>query len=98
MPVYRRYLGVLIETSMPTGRTGAAHRHHGTGGGLAFVVPLTYFIFIILSTLRLDFWLSTFTGFVAAAELLAMAMFYQPVGSTDRRLISIFIRYEAWWC
>ena len=34
-------------------------------------MPLTYFIFIILSTLRLDFWLSTFTGFVAAAELFA---------------------------
>jgi adenylate cyclase len=50
---------------------------------LGFVAPLTYFIFIILSTLRLDFWLSTFTGFVAAAELFGMAMFYHPVGSTD---------------
>jgi adenylate cyclase len=46
-------------------------------------VPLTYFIFIILSTLRLDFWLSTFTGFVAAAELFGMAMFYDPAGGTD---------------
>ena len=50
---------------------------------LGFVVPLTYFIFIILSTLRLDFWLSTFTGFVAAAELFCMAMFYHRAGSTD---------------
>ena len=41
----------------------------GPAQALAFVVPLAYFIFIILSTLRLDFWLSTFTGFVAAAEL-----------------------------
>ena len=62
------------------------------------MVPLTYFIFIILSTLRLDFWLSTFTGFVAAAELFAMAMFYQPGGSTDRRPISIITRYAASWC
>ena len=31
LPVYRRYLGVLIETSMPT-CTGAAHRKHGAGG------------------------------------------------------------------
>jgi adenylate cyclase len=46
-------------------------------------VPFTYFIFIILSTLRLDFWLSTFTGFVAAAELFGMAMFYRPLGATD---------------
>src|SRR6266513_1557556 len=57
----------------------AAYRDHGLG----FVVPLAYFIFIILSTLRLDFWLSTFTGFVAAAELLAMAMFYHSPGNAD---------------
>jgi adenylate cyclase len=50
---------------------------------LGFVAPLIYFIFIILSTLRLDFWLSSFTGFVAAAELFGMAMFYEPAGSTD---------------
>ena len=37
---------------------------------LGFVAPLVYFIFIILSTLRLDFWLSTFTGAVGAVELL----------------------------
>jgi adenylate cyclase len=47
------------------------------------VAPFTYFIFIILSTLRLDFWLSTFTGFVAAVGLFCMAMFYIPAGSTD---------------
>src|SRR2546430_16658909 len=50
---------------------------------LDLAAPLAYFIFIILSTLRLDFWLSTFTGFVAAAELFAMAMFYHPAGNTD---------------
>lgn len=83
LPVYRRYLGVLIETSMPTAVLALHIDIMGPATALAFVVPLTYFIFIILSTLRLDFWLSTFTGFVAAAELLAMAMFYQPVGSTD---------------
>ena len=83
LPVYRRYLGVLIETSMPTVVLALHIDTMGPVMALGFVVPLTYFIFIILSTLRLDFWLSTFTGFVAAAELLAMAMFYQPVGSTD---------------
>lgn len=50
----------------------------GPAQALAFVVPLAYFIFIILSTLRLDFWLSAFTGLVAAAELFAMAMLYRP--------------------
>ena len=65
--------------SMPTVALCAADRQRwARRRRSAFVVPLTYFIFIILSTLRLDFWLSTFTGFVAAAELFAMAMFYRP--------------------
>ena len=71
MPVFRRYLGALIETSMPTFALALHIENMGPVQALGFVVPLTYFIFIILSTLRLDFWLSTFTGFVAAAELFA---------------------------
>src|SRR5882724_2822525 len=83
LPVYRRYLGTLIETSMPTLALALHIDSMGSVEALGFVVPLTYFIFIILSTLRLDFWLSTFTGFVAAAELFCMAMFYHRAGSTE---------------
>jgi adenylate cyclase len=83
LPVYRRYLGALIETSMPTLALAMHIDSMGPVEALGFVVPLTYFIFIILSTLRLDFWLSTFTGFVAAAELFYMAMFYHRAGSID---------------
>jgi len=83
LPVYRRYIGALVETSMPTFALGMHINSMGPVEALGFAVPLTYFIFVILSTLRLDFWLSTFTGFVAAAELLAMAMFYHRAGSTD---------------
>src|SRR6266702_549641 len=83
VPIYRRYLGALVETSMPTFALALHIDSMGAVEALGFVVPLSYFIFIILSTLRLDFWLSTFTGFVAAAELLGMAMFYHRVGSTD---------------
>jgi adenylate cyclase len=83
LPVFRRYLGALIETSMPTFALALHIDSMGSVEALGFVVPLTYFIFIILSTLRLDFWLSTFTGFVAAAELFGMAMFYHPLGSRD---------------
>jgi adenylate cyclase len=83
MPMFRRYLGALIETSGPTLALALEIDSMGTVEALGFAAPLVYFIFIILSTLRLDFWLSTFTGFVAAAELLCMAMFYHPVGSTD---------------
>jgi len=45
-------------------------------------VPLIYFIFVILSTLRLDFWLSTFTGVVAAAELFVVALIYDPASGS----------------
>ena len=78
VPYARRYLGALIETSLPTVALYLQMGAMGPTQALGFVAPLVYFIFIILSTLRLDFWLSTFTGFVAAAELFAMAMFYHP--------------------
>jgi adenylate cyclase len=52
----------------------------GPAEALGYTAPLGYFLFIVLSTLRLDFWLSVFTGFVAAAELFAMAMLYRPAG------------------
>ena len=62
-------IGALIETSLPTIVLALQIDSMGPVQALGFVMPLVYFIFIILSTLRLDFWLSTFTGFVAAAEL-----------------------------
>ena len=66
------------------GRAGAAYQQYGSGGRRwASWRRSLYFIFIILSTLRLDFWLSTFTGFVAAAELFYMAMFYHPAVGVD---------------
>src|SRR6202795_1302646 len=83
VPVLRRYLGTLIETSMPTIVLALHIDSMGRVEALGFVVPFIYFIFIILSTLRLDFWLSTFTGFVAAAQLFYMPMFYQTAGSTE---------------
>jgi hypothetical protein len=83
VPLFWRYLGALIETSMPTIALALHIDSMGRIEALGFVVPFTYFIFIILSTLRQDFWLSTFTGFVAAAELFYMAMFYQAAGGTE---------------
>jgi adenylate cyclase len=78
LPVIRRYIGTLIETSLPTVILILQIRSMGASQALGFAVPLIYFIFVILSTLRLDFWLSTFTGLVAAAELLAVALIYDP--------------------
>ena len=62
LPVFRRYIGAFVETSMPTVALAMHIDNMGSMEALGFVVPLIYFIFIILSTLRLDFWLSSFTG------------------------------------
>jgi adenylate cyclase len=82
IPRVRRYLGACIETSMPTIVLALQIDSMGSQEALGFVGPFVYFIFIILSTLRLDFWLSTFTGFVAAAQLFWMAMFYRPAAES----------------
>ncbi|MGY3607159.1 MULTISPECIES: adenylate/guanylate cyclase domain-containing protein [unclassified Bradyrhizobium] len=78
LPVVRRYIGALIETSLPTVALALHIDSMGSVAALGFAAPFLYFIFIILSTLRLDFWLSTFTGFVAAAQLFCLAMFFHP--------------------
>jgi adenylate cyclase len=83
VPHARRYLGALIETSLPTAGLYLHINGMGPAQALGFAGPLIYFIFIILSTLRLDFWLSSFTGLVASAELLGMAMFYHPAQFAD---------------
>src|SRR5215468_2534391 len=88
IPPIRRYIGVLIETSLPT--VGIAIQMHRIGPleALGFMLPLTYFLFIVLSTLRLDFWLSAFTGLVAAAGLAGLALFHpdMPTGSDQPML------------
>jgi adenylate cyclase len=83
LPVIRRYIGAFIETSMPTVALALHINSMGSVAALGFVTPMTYFIFIILSTLRLDFWLSTFTGAVAAVQLFYMAVFYQPASGGE---------------
>jgi adenylate cyclase len=83
VPVIRRYVGAFIETSLPTVVLMMQVEAMGPARALGFVTPLAYFIFIILSTLRLNFWLSAFTGLVAATELFIVAMYYHPAVNPD---------------
>ncbi|MEW6640100.1 MAG: adenylate/guanylate cyclase domain-containing protein [Pseudomonadota bacterium] len=83
VPILRRYFSALIETSLPTVALALHIDNMGSVQALGFVTPFAYFIFIILSTLRLDFWLSTFTGAVAAVGLFAMAAWYHPDSPPD---------------
>ncbi len=79
VPRARRYLGALIETSLPSAVIVLHMNNMGPVPAFGFVGPLLYFVFIILSTLRLEFWLSAFTGFVAAVELLGLGLLHPAV-------------------
>src|SRR6516162_4628805 len=76
----RRYGYAFVETSLPT----LVILYYATilGPVQALLMPssFVYFVFILLSTLRLDFALCAFTGLVAAAEYAAVALFW---GSAD---------------
>jgi adenylate cyclase len=80
----RRYGYAFIETSLPT----LVILYYATviGPVEALLMPsaFVYFIFILLSTLRLDFALSSFTGLVAAAEYAAVLVFWDAF-SVDGR-------------
>ena len=93
VPQLRRYIGALVETSLPSVVIATHMSNMGAAQALAFVGPLLYFIFIILSTLRLDFWLSAFTGFVAGAELLGLALLHPTTqtAASDPTLAAPFV-------
>jgi adenylate cyclase len=73
-PVLGRYMNALVETSFPTVLLYLLVGYLSAPVIIFGAWPaLLYFLFIILSTLRLDFALSAFTGAVAAVELFALA-------------------------
>lgn len=78
-PAFARYANAVIETSLPTVLLGVIN--HFTNPEIAFAAwpPLLYFIFILASTLRLNFALPMFTGFVAAAEYVGLAFYLLPI-------------------
>lgn len=82
MPVPARFANALIETSLPTVIMWEINRF--AGGPVAFNSwpSLLYFIFIAASTLRLDFVLPMFTGVVAAAGYMGLAVAVLPLSST----------------
>jgi adenylate cyclase len=86
VPALRRYIGAFIETSLPSVVLIMQIDSMGADKALSFVMPFAYFIFVISSTLRLDFWLSAFTGVVAAAELFAIAMHFRPFDGVEPEL------------
>ena len=72
-PVFGRYVNAFVETSFPTVLLFLLADYLSAPVIFEAWPALLYFLLIILSTLRLDFGLSAFTGAVAAVELFALA-------------------------
>jgi adenylate cyclase len=80
-PVLGRYVNALVETSFPTVLLYLLAGYLSEPNFLFGTWPaLLYYLFIILSTLRLDFALSAFTGAVAAVEVFTLAFFTLHLG------------------
>jgi adenylate cyclase len=78
-PRIGRFANALIETSLPSVIIFELSHHMEMATVLGYWPPMLYFVFILLSTLRLDFWLSVWTGAVAAVQLLALAAWLLPI-------------------
>jgi len=81
MPTVARFANAAIETSLPT--VILWHMSELTGPTAAFGAwpVLLYFVFIVASTLRLDFALPVFTGAVAAVSYLGLACWVLSPGA-----------------
>jgi len=72
VPGALRYLNAFVETSVPSIMIVLVSRETNPVYVLQSAAGFLYGVFIVLSTLRLDFRLSVFTGLVAAAEYVAL--------------------------
>jgi adenylate cyclase len=90
-PVWGRYMNALVETSFPTVLLYLLAGYLSEPNFLFGTWPaLLYYLFIILSTLRLNFALSAFTGAVAAIEVFTLAFFTLHLGwQADEPRLSI---------
>ncbi len=79
-PVLGRYVNAFVETSFPTVVVYLLAGYLSPPIVFGAWPALLYFLFIILSTLRLSFALSAFTGAVAAVELFALASIILHLG------------------
>lgn len=75
-----RYLNSFVEGSIPTVLIIAVAGETNPVYVLQSAATFLYAVFIVLSTLRLDPRLSSFTGAVAAGEYLALNLYYQGRG------------------
>ena len=78
-PRVARFANALIETSLPAVIIITLSHYMDPVLVFSYWPPLLYFIFILLSTLRLDFWLSVWTGTVASLQQMALVLWLVPL-------------------
>ena len=78
-----RYRNALIETSLPTLFLVLSIAVNSPPELYIIPVAWLFFVFILLSTLHLDFWLCAFTGLVAGVEYAWLSMLYLSVPRVD---------------
>jgi adenylate cyclase len=81
VPGALRYLNAFVETSVPSILILLVSREINPVYVLQSAAGLLYGVFIVLSTLRLDFRLSVFTGLVAAVEYVVLSRAYLGAGA-----------------
>jgi adenylate cyclase len=74
-PLPLRYVNAGLETTLPTLAILLLAQRIEPIYALVSVASYGYFLFIVLATLRLEFWLCVFTGGVAAVEYVALAWY-----------------------
>jgi adenylate cyclase len=77
-----RFVNATIETSLPTALLWVISRHWSPDVAFGSWPSLLYFVFIVASTLRLDFALPVFTGAVAATGYTAVVAIALPLSAT----------------
>jgi adenylate cyclase len=84
-PQPARFANAFVETSLPGVIIYVLAQYMEPHLVFGFWPPMLYFVFIVLSTLRLDFWLSLWTGTVAAIQQFALALYLLPLSMTGER-------------
>jgi adenylate cyclase len=79
MPRAARFANAAIETSLPTVILWVMIEYASPAVAFGTWPSLLYFVFIVASTLRLDFWLAAFTGAMAAIGYLGLVYAVLPV-------------------
>jgi adenylate cyclase len=94
-PRIARFANALVETSVPATATYVLSDYMSAQLVLSFWPPFLFFVFILLSTLRLDFWLSVWTGVVAAGLQMILVLVLLPVDTTNGTVESLPLFYAG---